>query len=965
MRQLLLLFIFVSSGAFAACEQSIDLDIHCVANQVELTWNPHWTQTAWRVELSHQADFTDFESLGTTSLPFFHWISDATSGSERFFRVIAVEAALEGEVLLIEDFEWPSDLHSFQDEDLDPSAWNWARDHAMDGEQSLRLSGYSAKALYIGGSELEMNSTYRVAAYSESPSDRQMIGFADSLNTLWYVLWGEEGGYPDSPGQTAQAEISSYQGWFPTEEWTSFLLPIGQDWMSKFGYTPTLCEVVFTNRTASHAGCVRFDSLEDVTGLSAARPACMPTWQNNGLVGDSLEVQLVDMGNAESCTRRWFTGDGRVIQGAQATLRLLASRDHRLVLEVRSEDDLISYADLLVPASVGGDSRNMRLGFTGDVMTARNYIGINSLIDLYGADTLFSNVRERFQSMDLMSVNLETPYTTVNDPHPTKGIIFRANPEDLSLLVNAGVDYAALANNHVFDHLQDGMNETMQHLSDRAIACSGAGSSSWIARQPAFMSAQGLSVGTISMSDRTGHYNNAQPYLDAGPSRPGFAPWNRGEMQATIPALSETVDLTIVQVHSGYEYSQAPVMNQGVEPSAEGDRWLLEEGVDPISHGLLSRELLPNQSERSLRQEAIDLGANLVITHHPHILQGLELYEGALIAHSLGNFLMDLSYVETKITGLLEVEMGDAGLSEVLFHPAFLNRYIPRFATGDLAAQICDYVAELSRPYGTWLLRPTASNEGLVVLDTLNANLNSTFETLVINLGNQDGTWISAPTPLGLDGVLASVRAQSENSGVEVRLGRNLVWWGGMEDEGAYVWEINSANEGHSTAEAHVGSQSLWQEASAGGSTSTYYTGRAPVVPTRAHSLLGYMKTSAEATARLQMRWYSSRYGDVIETQDLPEVSQNPAWTQRWANLDMPSEGDFYQLRCRTLGLGTTGEAYFDDVELIEWDEWQPLETSLPLELPFPSDLRFVQIRRASALPSLSLEVERRTLLAE
>jgi poly-gamma-glutamate capsule biosynthesis protein CapA/YwtB (metallophosphatase superfamily) len=954
----LLLIPLLYSSLLAACEEPIDLRIEWQGAFMEFTWNPHWTQSSWTLEMASTLDFSDAEPLATTSNPFYYWAFDNPASAALFFRVVAAESGDRPDVIPVETFEWPPQLHSFESDDLEPEAWEWST-NAFDGQQSLALTGHSAKALYLGGPALELSSTYRVAAYSEVVSDRQMVGFSDSLNVLWYVLWGEVGGYPDSPGQTGQVEISSYQGWFPTEEWAQFILPVGQDWQSKFGYPPAICEVIFSNQTEDDEGVFLVDCLEEISPLAIHRPACNPTWELLGQVGDSLSIRLTDLGQEESCQRFWHTGDGRSLPGESVEINVLAARDHRVVLEVIAEDGLQSFAHQVVPAAAGDYVRELRLGFTGDCMTARNYESNGGLIDLYGVDTLLANVRNEMQAVDLMSINLECPYTTVYEPHPTKSIIFRSHPDNLELFDRAGVDYCAMANNHVFDHMTEGMAESMTQLQNLGIANSGAGPNSWVARQPAFMSADGLSVGTLSFSDRTGHYNNAQPYLDAGPSRPGFAPWNRGIMQATIPQLAAQADLTVVQVHSGYEYSTAPVLALQDETSSAGAAWLAEEGIDPIAHGLLSRELLPNQSERSLRQEAIDLGADLVITHHPHILQGLELYEGGLIAHSLGNFLMDLSYVETMTTGMIEVEHGDEGLTEVLFRPAFLDRWVPRFATGYLAASICDHVAELSRPYGTWLLRAPGDEVGTLVLDTLAIQMETTIETHSVDLIDQTGIWESAPVALSQEAAISALRAQSAHAGLEVRIGRDILWWGTMEDEGATVWDINSSDEGFTNGEQWQGARSLWQQASPASSTNTYYIGRAPIDPARQHTLSGYIKNEAQGRANIQMRWYSSRNGSVIEEQVIGQLSGEQDWTQVWQDLDMPGAGDFYQVRVRTEADGLSNEAYFDDINLVEWEPWQSLETTDWQALPYPSSVRYIQLRSTFTGASVNVEVER------
>ena len=93
----------------------------------------------------------------------------------------------------------------------------------------------------------------------------------------------------------------------------------------------------------------------------------------------------------------------------------------------------------------------------------------------------------------------------------------------------------------------------------------------------------------------------------------------------------------------------------------------------------------PSPGERELRRAAIDLGADVLINHHPHVLQGFESYNGKLIAHSLGNFIFDLYYPETMPTGVLTLEIDTAGITGYTFTPAWINHWIPRPATGSLA----------------------------------------------------------------------------------------------------------------------------------------------------------------------------------------------------------------------------------------------------------------------------------------
>jgi poly-gamma-glutamate capsule biosynthesis protein CapA/YwtB (metallophosphatase superfamily) len=87
----------------------------------------------------------------------------------------------------------------------------------------------------------------------------------------------------------------------------------------------------------------------------------------------------------------------------------------------------------------------------------------------------------------------------------------------------------------------------------------------------------------------------------------------------------------------------------------------------------------PSPDDRALQRLAADLGADIVINHHPHVLQGFESYDGKLIAHSLGNFLFDLSYAETFPTMVLTLEI-DKKIMATL-RAGLIDDHVPQPAT--------------------------------------------------------------------------------------------------------------------------------------------------------------------------------------------------------------------------------------------------------------------------------------------
>jgi poly-gamma-glutamate capsule biosynthesis protein CapA/YwtB (metallophosphatase superfamily) len=969
---LLLVGLLTAIGLHAqeACQAPIILQATTNQNQALLRWKPAWDQTAWRVQSATQADFTDSTNLGTALAPAWNWQLLAGEPS-RFFRVQAVDGPPLPVETPIETFEWMPPLHSWPGEDLAPEDWEQDFQQAAEGQASLRLFGNTVKAQWLGGPRLDFGETWSVAARVSGVADRQMIGFADSVNVMWYVLWGQRGGYGDTPGQSGQIEVSCYQGWFPQDQWVEALLPLGQDWQGKFGYLPRLCRVLWANESDTAAGQVWFDNLRRVDPAAAA-PVSAPLADVLGQTGDSLQVRLRNAQALEGQSQTWSLGDGRRLAGDDLTVNLLAARDHRISLLVESADGRWDAASAVVEG--GGSPRRVTLAFGGDVMTARAYEAAGGIIPTQGVDAIFDSIRAELQAVDLALVNLECPYTTATTRHPTKSIAFKSQPQNLIGVINAGVDQVSLANNHVFDYMEGGMLETMALLDGHGLPWTGSGLNSIRARRPSLLSADGLGIGVAAFCDRTGNYNNAQPYLDAGLSRPGFSLWSRGDMQAVLPALTDAFDLVVLQVHSGNEYSTQPSgsMTQVLEatgedrpalPPVDGAALQAEEGLphNPEERGLFARELLPDQTERALRREAVDLGARLVITHHPHIVQGFEVYHDGLIAHSLGNLVMDLSYQETMPSVLLGVADDGQALQSAWVTPVFIENYKPRVCRGETATLLLDHVARISRPFHTWVLEQPGAGKAWIALDTLALQFTTATGEETLPLELRSGWYTSPPLRLSGEGELAQLRLLSAATGAQIRLGRDQCWWGNMEDEGAGLWDINSAQEGFVTDMARRGARSLRITESGGASNYVYYTVRAPLDLVASWSLLGWLRTQNASSADLQIRYYNTRSSNLLSSATLPTVSGTAEWTRVWQDLSPPTGANFYQLRLGLTASAAASTAWFDDVSLVEWDAWQGMASQVNLPLRVPNDLQWVQLRVPAAAASLLLEWTRQT----
>jgi len=210
----------------------------------------------------------------------------------------------------------------------------------------------------------------------------------------------------------------------------------------------------------------------------------------------------------------------------------------------------------------------------------------------------FDSVRDTLAA-DLVMGNLEEPLTEDTStskcgPDSTQCYQFRAPPSYAAHLRDAGFMLLNQANNHGYDYGAAGYRNTQQTLEEHGMRHTGAPD------QITVMEVEGVTIGVAGFSSYS--WNNSLVDIDAAAE--------------VIRRADELADLVVVQVHMGAEGSEMT----RVEPGTE--MFLGENRGDPVrfSHAM------------------IDAGADLVVGHGPHVLRGMEFYQGRLIAYSLGNF---------------------------------------------------------------------------------------------------------------------------------------------------------------------------------------------------------------------------------------------------------------------------------------------------------------------------------------
>ena len=240
--------------------------------------------------------------------------------------------------------------------------------------------------------------------------------------------------------------------------------------------------------------------------------------------------------------------------------------------------------------------------FTGDISieddarTTQKWIANDRDTFACFDETIVRHMREA----DICLADNEFPYTTRGTPNYGKDYIYRANPENISLMEELGVDVLALANNHMYDYGAEGLLDTLDTIDKTNMKRVGAGKNIEEASAPLYMEMKGLKVAFISGT----RVEWEELTKGATETEPGvFRTVDPELLYQRVKEARKEADLVIVYIHWGIE---------GTE------------------------ELEDYQEE--VGKKLIDVGADAVIGNHTHCLQGIEFYKDKTIVYSLGNF---------------------------------------------------------------------------------------------------------------------------------------------------------------------------------------------------------------------------------------------------------------------------------------------------------------------------------------
>ncbi len=306
----------------------------------------------------------------------------------------------------------------------------------------------------------------------------------------------------------------------------------------------------------------------------------------------------------------------------------------------------------------------IKLGFTGDTMQSYE---LEPYLQAYGDKYPFTMLFKKLQSYDILAGNLECPISTTGTAIKNKRFYFKARPSSAVALKWAGFKIMSLANNHIMDFGDNAFFETMAILDENEIKYVGAGRNISEANNIKIIRIRNRKVGFLS-------FNDIPPdYYAATAETPGTAKASRENIISTIRANREKVDILVVMFHWGIEYQYTP------EPQ-----------------------------QRDLGHLAIDVGADIVIGTHPHVVQPFEYYKGKVIAYSLGNFAFG-SYgdppAHTADYGMiLEAEVKDRDNIKIRIIPINVFNYdvkfMPRLPIASKNEAFLNIMNKMCLPYG-------------------------------------------------------------------------------------------------------------------------------------------------------------------------------------------------------------------------------------------------------------------------
>lgn len=330
--------------------------------------------------------------------------------------------------------------------------------------------------------------------------------------------------------------------------------------------------------------------------------------------------------------------------------------------------------------AISGDTGEpeFRLVAVGDIMLGR---GVGMRLKKAGDYGLaFSRVSDYLKQGDVTFANLESPITaSTHSLDKKRKIVLKGDPGSVEALTGAGIDVVSLANNHMMDYYEKGLFDTIDILNKSNILHTGSGKNIDDARKPAIIEKNGIKIGFLAYSDMAELVFAGDPYLkySAEKDKSGVLPRKYETIKEDVDKLRGQVDILAVSLHWGVEESFT---------------------------------IPPEQVE--FAHKLIDDGVDVILGHHPHQFQGIEMYKGKPVIYSMGNFLFDQNDTENMESFIMDIRFKGNRLESCTAVPVrILDKSYVEIQTGAAASNILERETKLCSKLGTV---PETVNDTLV-----------------------------------------------------------------------------------------------------------------------------------------------------------------------------------------------------------------------------------------------------------
>ncbi len=549
------------------------------------------------------------------------------------------------------------------------------------------------------------------------------------------------------------------------------------------------------------------------------------------------------------------------------------------------------------------DGQTIALHFTGDVMLGRRFYDPNedgntndgllqpdSGVEAHKA--LLKHVQPLLENADLTISNLESPLTAKPyfdlkrrrppEFHATKEYVFASAPVAAKALRQAGIDVVDIGNNHLYDVLDQGIQDTQNALTQAGFQSGsgyfGAGLSEQQAWTPAIANVKGQTIAFLGCTTIAGGEHPLTYVASDAQHKGGAAHCDEEQIRNSVRAAQVKYKTVVFMIHGGNEYQRTP-----------------------------------SENVRRLTTAAREAGATLVINHHPHVVGGFNWNGSSLVSWTLGNFLFDQTVWPTFESYLLAVHLRNGKVVQAYTEPLMIEGYLPKGVTGDLA----DFVARgaAGRDRGSFLIE-----DGSMVVDVDNRRVHREVKLPIKVSSEKSQIFRTAP---------GWAIANFSGAG-SLKVGRDLLWVGDFEDEiaddqhqGGALWEFSGVDKLKGDDYAYEGQ--------VGARLQRKGFNRSDVVLSPQHrilvdsgselSIVGMVRSRKNVQSSLQISWYSYTKGKSQAQQIKPlVVKQDNTWTPFRFDVTVPPNtvaiGLFLRLQAPQQGHDTVD---FDNIRIIKW----------------------------------------------